>query len=1134
MIAATRVQQFLSARMRGMDLRGKLSTVLVTGALIVGAAIAAISYWATSYHLSTHVRQLLQAHAVMERREVELRLKTVVAQAESIANNTVTANALADSAGREIYLAPLLGNQKLAVEETAIAVADYRGHVVAENQYSVADTALARVFAQMMKDERATAELTQMPGETSQAILMVLPIRYRLTQNVEGGVIVRIPLAGVHETGVAGSASTNTFGITRADGQVVAGTAPERSDFMRAERLDVPPPLSALGLSVIVARDRAEAMRDLNLLLVALVAFGLFVIFALAVLARGIATFISNSLLETVAAAEEIAAAGRPVANLPTPAGDEFGRLAAAFNTMVLRLQESYADLEHRVAERTRDLETSQQQAQKAESLLREAVSSIAQGFTIYDENDRLVLCNEAYLNFYETSRDLIVPGATFEQIVRRGAERGQYDDAKGDIDQWVRQRVAQHQNANGEVIEQRLSDGRWLLIVEFRTPSGYIVGNRIDITELKRTTEELRVRELYLRATLDNLPFLFWLKDAESRFLAVNKVFAEACGRNNPDDVVGLTDLDVWPKELAERYRADDAEVMTSRTEKSLEEPVAGGSEAGWIETYKKPVVSGDGTLLGTVGFARDITERVRMAQALAESEQRWELAVRGANDGIWDWNPNTGRVHFSDRWKSMIGYAPEEIGDNIGEWTSRIHSDDYDYTMAETARHLRGESEFYQAEYRLRCKDGSYLWILDRGKALFDADGQPVRMAGSHTDITQRREAEARIRERTEQLNAIFALSPDGFVSFDRAYRVRYANPAFLQMSGLTEKDLLGINEGEFVALVAGQCLEQARFPDFATLRQWVEAAEGDAARGKDGKRRRILIELVRPGKRVLEVGLKHSKSDTVSQILYFQDVTYQSEVDQMKSEFLSTAAHELRTPMASIYGFSEIMLAYEFSPAEQREYLTAIHNQSELMASIVNELLDLARIEARRGKDFRYERLDAAALVAEILANFKAPGGRVAPVQVAAPAGCLLRGDRKKLTQAINNVVSNAYKYSPGGGDVEIAVVEQAVSGGRAARVGVQVSDHGIGMTPAQLERVCERFYRADTSGKIPGTGLGMSIVKEILELHGGEVVISSVYGRGTRVTLWLPQILDVQPLPLEANAVREPTEMTGSPT
>ncbi len=133
-----------------------------------------------------------------------------------------------------------------------------------------------------------------------------------------------------------------------------------------------------------------------------------------------------------------------------------------------------------------------EQKAAKAYALLHEAVSNVAIGFTLYDEEDRLVTCNEAYLDFYRTSRDLIVPGATFEEIVRKGAQRGQYKEAIGRVEEWVRERIAEHQRADGRLIEQHLDDGRWLLIIEHRTPSGYIVGNRIDITDRKQAEGEL------------------------------------------------------------------------------------------------------------------------------------------------------------------------------------------------------------------------------------------------------------------------------------------------------------------------------------------------------------------------------------------------------------------------------------------------------------------------------------------------------------------------------------------------------------------------------------------------------------------------------------------------------------------
>jgi signal transduction histidine kinase len=229
-------------------------------------------------------------------------------------------------------------------------------------------------------------------------------------------------------------------------------------------------------------------------------------------------------------------------------------------------------------------------------------------------------------------------------------------------------------------------------------------------------------------------------------------------------------------------------------------------------------------------------------------------------------------------------------------------------------------------------------------------------------------------------------------------------------------------------------------------------------------------------------------------------------------MKSEFVSTAAHELRTPMASIFGFAELMMHKMLPPEKQHRALAAIHRQTKLMIAIVNELLDLARIESRRGKDFVLETVELGEVTRQLLQDFSPPADRAAPELAETLTGALVRVDRNKLRQAAGNVLSNAYKYSPQGGAVQLRIVQQGAATGTlagGARVGIEVRDQGIGMTPEQLARVGERFYRADGSGKIPGTGLGMSIVREILSLLGGELAITSTPGAGTCVTLWLPR-------------------------
>jgi signal transduction histidine kinase len=178
---------------------------------------------------------------------------------------------------------------------------------------------------------------------------------------------------------------------------------------------------------------------------------------------------------------------------------------------------------------------------------------------------------------------------------------------------------------------------------------------------------------------------------------------------------------------------------------------------------------------------------------------------------------------------------------------------------------------------------------------------------------------------------------------------------------------------------------------------------------------------------------------------------------------------------------------------------------------MITIVDELLDLARIEARRGKDFVIEDIHLQDLVAGIVRDFKPPEQRPGPLMGPDPGALWVRADRSKTIQAIVNVLSNAYKYSPAGGDVRLQLVRrEAADGDSGPQAGIELEDQGLGMTPEQLARIGERFYRADTSGRIPGTGLGMSIVKEVMALQGGSLDLHSEHGRGTRVRLWLPAL------------------------
>ncbi len=234
-------------------------------------------------------------------------------------------------------------------------------------------------------------------------------------------------------------------------------------------------------------------------------------------------------------------------------------------------------------------------------------------------------------------------------------------------------------------------------------------------------------------------------------------------------------------------------------------------------------------------------------------------------------------------------------------------------------------------------------------------------------------------------------------------------------------------------------------------------------------------------------------------ISQI---EDITERRRLEQVKTDFLANAAHELRSPMSSILGFSELLLKRSYSDERRAELLGIINGQAVQLTNLINELLDLARIEAGAGRDFSIVRQSIVPIIEGTLAAFLVPPGRE-QVQLELTGELPeLAVDAEKLRQTLTNLLSNAYKYSPDGGPV---ILTARIEGDHVA---ISVRDQGLGMTKEETARVFERFFRGTDSRSIRGSGLGLSIVKEIVELHGGQIGLESEPGRGTTVTLFLP--------------------------
>ncbi|MEI6427551.1 MAG: PAS domain S-box protein [Pseudanabaena sp. ELA607] len=216
---------------------------------------------------------------------------------------------------------------------------------------------------------------------------------------------------------------------------------------------------------------------------------------------------------------------------------------------------------------------------------------------------------------------------------------------------------------------------------------------------------------------------------------------------------------------------------------------------QIGWTQWINQGIFNESGTLVEIQSVGRDITELKQVELALRESEARWQLAVEGAGDGAWDWNPQTNEVHFSRQWKAMLGFSEMEIKHQFLEWDSRIHPDDKAQCYANIARYLSGETKMYQIHHRLRCKDGTYKWILARGQVIErDLNGNPIRFIGTHSDITEWKEAQIALQTSEMQYRNLIDNLHAGVVVHAADSRIILCNATACNLLGLTLDQMFG----------------------------------------------------------------------------------------------------------------------------------------------------------------------------------------------------------------------------------------------------------------------------------------------------------------------------------------------------
>ncbi|HET7774288.1 MAG TPA: PAS domain-containing protein [Burkholderiaceae bacterium] len=608
----------------------------------------------------------------------------------------------------------------------------------------------------------------------------------------------------------------------------------------------------------------------------------------------------------------------------------------------------------------------------------------------------------------------------------------------------------------------------------------------------LREREDEVRTLRGRLDTLLGTVPDAVFGLDADMCVVFANPAVTALCGLEL-DRASGVAFSALFPECTAEwiQARLDGAAVVSStgmRVARSETEGIRGGDTRFPVE-----VSIAQGQSAGDIRYVcvvRDLAERRWAEDQMRLFNRALDATTNGVLIASMTW-PGAPVVYANPAFESLTGY---ENGEIIGMNCRVLQGNDTDQPALDTLRAAMKAGRSTRVTLRNYRKDGTPFVNELTLSPVTDHGGALTHYVGVLNDVTQREAARRALADRSARLDAIFKLSPDGFVLFDSTGWLAYGNPAFYEMTGWLPKHTIGVLDVDaFEHLFEEHC-----DPAFPYQRLIHDGQQDDSP---------ALLRLIRPSRRVLSRTVRHTLAESGETILYFRDVTRETEVDRMKSEFLTTAAHELRTPMASIFGFSELLLRREVTVERRREMVETIHRQASWLIHMLNELLDLARIEARQGKDLLLEPVPIRALVEDVLATLMVPGDPRQVQIVGEISAQSVTVDAEKTRQALINVLSNAYKYSPDGGAIELWTVSRSDEQGRM-QCGVAIRDHGIGMTPDQVRRIGERFYRADPSGNVPGTGLGMALVREIMGLQGGALDIDSEYGRGTTITLWLP--------------------------
>lgn len=534
------------------------------------------------------------------------------------------------------------------------------------------------------------------------------------------------------------------------------------------------------------------------------------------------------------------------------------------------------------------------------------------------------------------------------------------------------------------------------------------------------------------------------------------------------------------------------------------------------WIVARGRVLRDSEGKPTQLPGVVIDITERKRIDEELFASNERFQLITRATNDAIWDWNLQTNEVWWNQSVQTLFGYDSAQVEPTSVWWYEHIHPNDRERVVNGIHEVIDEGGENWSAEYRFLCADDSYKYVYDRGFAIH-REGQAIRMLGAMQDVSARREAEEAFIKSQERLQLVLDASQLGLWYCDLPFDVLNWSELTKEHFWLPPEAIVTIDD--FYNLIHPEDRERTRAAidksiidrthydiEYRTVNpsdsrvKWIRAiGRGFYDKNNDPYRfDGITIDIS-----------SDKQTQTEREQLLASEKNARAEAEnanRLKDEFLATLSHELRTPLSSILGWSKMLKAGQVKENQVRRAIETIDRNARSQAQLIEDILDVSRIISGKLR-LNIKTVDISAVIETAIESVQ-PAAKAKGIRLRKflDNGVLTSGDADRLQQIIWNLLSNAIKFTPPEGRVEIRLEKDD------SNVVIKVSDNGYGIEADILPFIFERFRQSDssTTRQHGGLGLGLAIVRHLVELHGGTVRANS-NGRdqGAVFTVRFPQ-------------------------